>query len=65
MEEECCFCLIEGQKQDEGDVDIVRFSLFVEREIGGGETKSGWPRGLRRCVQVAVHFCGRGFESHF
>ena len=23
--------------------------------------KSGW----RRCVQVAVHFCGRGFESHF
>merc|ERR1712155_132391 len=26
---------------------------------------SGWPRGLRRCVQVAVHFCGRGFESHF
>ena len=29
------------------------------------KTKSGWPRGLRRCVQVAVHFCGRGFESHF
>ena len=27
--------------------------------------QSGWPRGLRRCVQVAVHFCGRGFESHF
>ena len=27
--------------------------------------KSGWPSGLRRCVQVAVHFCGRGFESHF
>ncbi len=26
---------------------------------------SGWPSGLRRCVQVAVHFCGRGFESHF
>ena len=23
------------------------------------------PSGLRRCVQVAVHFCGRGFESHF
>ena len=38
MEEECCFCLREGQKQDEGDVDIVRFSLFVERETGGGET---------------------------
>ena len=28
-------------------------------------TRSGWPSGLRRCVQVAVHFCGRGFESHF
>ena len=26
---------------------------------------SGWPSGLRRCVQVAVRFCGRGFESHF
>ena len=29
------------------------------------EHQSGWPSGLRRCVQVAVHFCGRGFESHF
>ena len=27
--------------------------------------KSGWPSGLRRCVQVAVYFCRRGFESHF
>ncbi len=26
---------------------------------------SGWPSALRRCVQVAVHICGRGFESHF
>ena len=26
---------------------------------------SGWPSGLRRCVQVAVQFSGRGFESHF
>ena len=26
---------------------------------------SGWPSGLRRCVQVAVLFWGRGFESHF
>ena len=26
---------------------------------------SGWPSGLRRCVQVAVYFCRRGFESHF
>ena len=28
-------------------------------------TKSGWPSGLRRCVQVAVWFSRRGFESHF
>ena len=28
-------------------------------------TKSGWPSGLRRCVQVAVFFWRRGFESHF
>ena len=26
--------------------------------------KSGWPSGLRRCVQVAVYSCRRGFESH-
>ena len=26
---------------------------------------SGWPSGPRRCVQVAVQFSGRGFESHF
>ena len=26
---------------------------------------SGWPSGLRRCVQVAVYLCRRGFESHF
>ena len=25
---------------------------------------SGWPSGLRRCVQVAVYSCRRGFESH-
>ena len=24
----------------------------------------GWPSGLRRCVQVAVYSCRRGFESH-
>ncbi|GFV15068.1 hypothetical protein TNCV_1381661 [Trichonephila clavipes] len=24
---------------------------------------SGWPSGLRRCVQVAVHFCGRGMAK--
>ena len=28
-------------------------------------SKSGWPSGLRRCVQVAVYSCRRGFESHF
>ena len=28
-------------------------------------TMSGWPSGLRRCVQVAVYICRRGFESHF
>ena len=27
--------------------------------------QSGWPSGLRRCVQVAVYICRRGFESHF
>ena len=27
--------------------------------------QSGWPSGLRRCVQVAVYLCRRGFESHF
>ena len=26
---------------------------------------AGWPSGLRRCVQVAVWFSRRGFESHF
>ena len=49
------------------------FSLRCEEEtakivynvIVNDNIKSGWPSGLRRCVQVAVHFCGRGFESHF
>ena len=27
--------------------------------------ESAWPSGLRRCVQVAVWFSRRGFESHF
>ena len=26
--------------------------------------KSAWPSGLRRCIQVAVYSCRRGFESH-
>ena len=38
---------------------VACFPCFINK------SKSGWPRGLRRCVQVAVHFCGRGFESHF
>ena len=38
---------------------VACFLCFINK------SKSGWPRGLRRCVQVAVHFCGRGFESHF
>ena len=28
-------------------------------------TWSGWTSGLRRCVQVAVYNCRRGFESRF
>ena len=39
-------------------------NLWVSRLMPLPRT-SGWPSGLRRCVQVAVHFCGRGFESHF
>ncbi|GFU66984.1 hypothetical protein TNCV_4327271 [Trichonephila clavipes] len=34
--------------------------------IKGKETLSHvsrWPSGLRRCVQVAVHFCGRGMAK--
>ena len=34
----------------------VQKSLFLKM--------SGWPSGLRRCVQVAVYSCRRGFESH-
>ncbi|KAJ9576382.1 hypothetical protein L9F63_006738, partial [Diploptera punctata] len=29
------------------------------REDSSTTRESGWPSGLRRCVQVAVHFCGR------
>ena len=55
------------------ELDLVNGSLresYVQRlsiSFWGPQTVtwSGWPRGLRRCVQVAVHFCGRGFESHF
>ncbi|KRY40295.1 hypothetical protein T01_8134 [Trichinella spiralis] len=37
--------------------DIMRFLMGISRQ-------TRWPSGLRRCVQVAVHSCGRGFESH-
>ena len=33
--------------------------------VGYYKRMSGWPSGLRRCVQVAVYSCRRGFESHF
>ena len=43
--------------------------LFTTREISLVISPycnmSGWPSGLRRCVQVAVYSCRRGFESHF
>ena len=32
-------------------------SVYIEQ--------SEWPSGPRRCVQVAVQFSGRGFESLF
>ena len=38
-------------------------SLWVEAASDRRQL-SVWPSGLRRCVQVAVHFCGREFESH-
>ena len=44
------------------------YELFVVHVLSAGQSlkciKSGWPSGPRRCVQVAVHCCGRGFESH-
>ena len=36
-----------------------------DHERFSGSRQSGWPSGLRRCVQVAVYLCRRGFESHF
>ena len=51
-----------------------QLSIFFQKKVHSfTQTKdfdlkiemSGWPSGLRRCVQVAVHVCGRGFESHF
>ena len=61
-----------------GGIDILTLHGYVGVGVGGvcvcvcvvidcdeKASSSGWPSGLRRCVQVAVHFCGRGFESHF
>src|SRR6218665_4173977 len=33
--------------------------------VGCFISESGWSSGLRRWVQVAVQFSGRGFKSHF
>ena len=64
--------LIENMNQVlKNSMQIKLFSIKkIDLMIGCAESKrgikkSGWPSGLRRCVQVAVHLCGRGFESHF
>ena len=44
---------------------IFSFSCRYNISYSHSNCMSGWPSGLRRCVQVAVHYCGRGFESHF
>ena len=38
--------------------------LWIHNLDGFYPVVSGWPSGLRRCVQVAVYSCRRGFESH-
>ena len=46
--------------------DLFDFSKWCHWLLGHvHSSESGWPSGLRRCVQVAVYFCRRGFESHF
>lgn len=51
---------------------VVGSALLINAYVSSGiltattiPLTSGWPSGLRRCVQVAVHFCGREFESPF
>ena len=45
---------------------LFQVKIFSMLNIGGSFlASSGWPSGLRRCVQVAVYICRRGFESHF
>ena len=47
-------------------VDPGAYSMDPLPHLGGVVSVwSGWPSGLRRCVQVAVYSCRRGFESHF
>ena len=43
----------------------VRIFIIEKRISDYSLLLSGWPSGLRRCVQVAVYSCRRGFESHF
>ena len=43
----------------------VRIFIIEKRISDNSLLLSGWPSGLRRCVQVAVYSCRRGFESHF
>ena len=54
-------CLIGIHPELSQSREKLPWVLIMKHDI----VKSGWPSGLRRCVQVAVHFCGRGFESHF
>ena len=47
------------------NVVLVRIFIIEKRISDYSLLLSGWPSGLRRCVQVAVYSCRRGFESHF
>ncbi|GFU87536.1 hypothetical protein TNCV_228761 [Trichonephila clavipes] len=43
-------------------------SFFEVKELNARESYFACQDGrvgLRRCVKIAVHLCGRGFESHF
>ena len=51
------------QSFDETPAFSVKINIAVVYPLP--KPKSGWPSGLRRCVQVAVWFSRRGFESHF
>ena len=47
------------------ETQLTRKEFFKEQNQIDESMLSGWPSGLRRCVQVAVYSCRRGFESHF